>query len=122
MQIKDLDHDLLLTHLILHNRKVAEEVAESAQWKEDGIINITVQFNGVEMPAEILEETLQGFVEQIETEISEAVDKDKFEEEVEKRAKQLLNDHADNALEQLCELQEKLYGIENVLTPYWSRK
>ena len=121
MQIKDLDRNLLLTYLILQDDETAMRIAQTERWAEEEVIDVTVQFNGVEMPAEYLEEALKKWVKHIEAETAEFVDKDKFEERVEERAKQLLKDHANDALEKIRALEDKLTEVEDVLTPHWER-
>lgn len=66
MKIDINKQEQLLSHVLLQNTEVATAVAETPEWTEDGVIKATVQFNGVEVPAETLEEVLQHFVKCIE--------------------------------------------------------
>lgn len=53
----------LLSHVMLQNRSVVDAVVATEEWKENGTVTATVSFNGVEVPAEALEEVLQHFVD-----------------------------------------------------------
>ena len=78
--------------------------------------------NGVEIPAQMMEDWLQFQFESLCKKAKEQYDPENFDKRVEERAKELLKEHADNALEKLEQLQNILYNSEDLLTPHWERK
>jgi len=106
-----------LSHLLLQNSDVAKDVARSGNWQNGGEITCTVQFNGVQVPAETLEELLARFMRHVEKQ----VDLDSFNEKVEERAKQILSEHADNALEKIQWLTDMVDSPDMYIKPEWER-
>ena len=115
------DCKVFMSHLMLESEELSTKVAETTLWTEDGILEATLQINGVEVPAEHLEKFMKGLWGHAETQLRKKYNADQFDDRVEEKAKQLLEEHADNALEQLCDLQNKLDEVGNVLTPHWVR-
>jgi len=114
----DIDNPAqLLSHVLLQDGDVTKAVAETDQFKDRGEITCTVQFNGVEVPAEKLEEVLAHFVKEVE----KLVDLDSFNDKVEERAKQILSEHADNALEKIQWLTDMVDSPDMYIKPEWER-
>jgi len=112
----------MMAHLMLSSESVSTEVARTTDWIDNEELVATLQINGVEVPATVMEEFMKGLWVRAKDDAKYKYDGEKFEQRVEDRANQLLKDHADNALEQLQDLTEKLESIGDVLTPSWERK
>lgn len=122
MNVNITDPSQILSHVVLKNTNVVEEVAETPEWKKLGEIQGTLTFNGVEVSAQVLEDALKHVFSRIETYYAEEYDADAFDARVEEKAKELLKEHAGNPLQQLHELVGRLEGIDDVLVPHWERK
>lgn len=107
----------ILTAIMLHSATVAKKVATQPKWIVDGKLNATCFINDVEIPAETIEDYFEDVFDRIEKHHREKYDADNLDNLIEEKAKQLLREHADTALEQLSDLQHKLENIEDVLTP-----
>lgn len=117
MKINIDDNSQLLSHVLLADKNVCEVVADTENWINNGNIICTVQFNGVECPAEVLENVLQNFIKYIEKQ----VDYDKFEQKVEERAKEIIQEHADNVIDKMQDLLVKLQESDDLIKPHWER-
>ena len=111
-----------MSHLLLESNDLAGQVSKTSLWVEDGVLEATLQINGVEVPAEHLESFMKGLWEHAENQLRKKYKTEDFDRRVEEKAKQLLKDHADNALEELYDLTNKLENIGDVLTPHWERE
>jgi hypothetical protein len=117
-----LDQDqLALNHITLENRDKAVEIASTELWKTREILEACLTINGVEIPAQIVEDWLQSQFEVLCKKAKENYDPENFDKRVEEKAKELLKLHADNALEKIYELQSRLEDVDSLLTPYWER-
>ena len=113
-----------LSHFVLHVSEKAKEIAETAEWTEKKEINAKIFFNGVEVSGEDFESVMEYFVSYYKDHYAEKY-AEKYadvEQAVEDRAQKLIKEHADNALDVLVELQDKLYNAENLLKPHWERE
>lgn len=121
MDINIKDPSQVLSHVLLQDRSVASKVRGTEQFQKDKTITATVQMNGVEVPASVLEDVLKRLFGQVEARYRERYSADAFDKRVEEKAKELLQQHADNALDKLHQLADVLSDSENLLTPYWER-
>ncbi len=115
MNINPFDTTKLLSHLLLQDTGVATAVAETSQWKEDGEVVCTVQFNGVELPAEKLEEVLAHFVKQIEDKVGLT----DLNQKAEERAREILSERASDLIGKLDQLQMVVSAPEMFIKPHW---
>lgn len=122
MKINVDDPSQLLSHVLLGSREVCTAVRDSKEYKADKTIAATVLMNGVEVPAEILEAALKKLMDQVESHCREHYQADAFDAKVEEKANQLLQEHADNAIEKMQNLMMTLEDAESFLTPHWERK
>jgi spore coat polysaccharide biosynthesis protein SpsF (cytidylyltransferase family) len=112
----------LLSHLLLEDVDLVMVVSETSKWKEDGIIEATCQFNGVDVTADVLEKVLQNFVKQIEDHCREKYDANNIDKLVEERANEIIKNHADRVLEKLTAIEYVLSDPHNIITPHWGRE
>jgi ethanolamine utilization protein EutA (predicted chaperonin) len=115
------DPKVLLSRIVLQNRDIALKIAKTDMWVKDGVIEVRAVFNGIEASGEILEKALNNFVEQIDSHYKEHYDANKFDERVEQKAREILKEHADNALEKIDRLFEVLQDSDNIIKPHWER-
>jgi len=111
----------ILNHFLLNDSNVVDSVAESEDWKERGKLTATVFINGIEIPAESFEKTLQDLFCRVEESMRKKYNTEEFDARVEDRAKVLLKEYADNALDKITNLCQTLENVEDVLIPYWER-
>lgn len=116
------NHQVALRHVVLQDEDLAMEIADTALWKEQGIFEAKLIINGVEIPAEVIEDTLQKLYSHCERFYEEKYDVSNFDDRVEERAKELLQEHADNALDRINRLAELLNDPSMLLVPHWERK
>lgn len=121
MEINIENPKQLLSHFLLADIGVAEKVRKTEPFQDQRTITATVQMNGVEVPAEVFEKVLNNLLDQVKVHYREQYDADAFDRRVEDRAKQILKEHADNALDKIHNLSMVLEDSENLLTPYWER-
>jgi hypothetical protein len=122
MKFKLEDHQVALNHVVLEDAKLCMELADTPLWKDQGIFEATLFINGLSVPAELIETTLQNLYSRCEEFYKEKYDVNNFDERVEARAVELLKTHADNALDKINRLTEILGEPDVQLTPYWERK
>lgn len=117
----NLDHKVALSHLVLQNTDLAIQLADTPLWLNQGVLEATLQINGVDVPAELIEQTMQELYTRCEKYFKEKYDSAKFDQRVEERAQEILKDHADNALERMYKLINVLESPDVLLTPSWER-
>lgn len=122
MEINIENPSQLLSHLLLEDIVVADKVRDTEAFQKDRKVTATVQMNGVEVPAEVMESVLQKLFEQVQCHYRNQYDADAFDRRVEEKAKQILQEHADNALEKLHNLTMVLEDPEHLIVPHWERK
>ena len=110
-----------MSHLLLEDLKLCDKVANTSLWEEGEVLEAKLQINGVDVPAEHLESFMKGLWDNANEQLRDKYDVDGFEQRVDNKAKQLLKDHAESALDQLHELTDKLNNIGDVLKPHWER-
>jgi hypothetical protein len=121
MKIDIENPNRLLSLFLLENVDIVNSVAETKELKDNGRIIATVKMNGVEVPAEVMENVLQNLINQVEEHYREQYNADAFDKRVEDRAEQILKEHADNVLEKLYSLSTKLEESDSLIKPYWKR-
>lgn len=121
MKVTINDPEQLLSHVLYCNTDLATTIADTEQWKKEGLIEATLCFNGKEVSAQVLEDALSRFVEIIEDDVKNKYDTDNIEKHIEDRARQLLREHADDALTHLGSLMHKLEDCDELLKPHWER-
>lgn len=118
----NLENDqVIFSHLVLQDCKAAEELAETEQWRENGILEAEVKVNGVLIPAEIFEQWMHDHYNAMEEKFKERYDASNFDDRVEERAKELLKEQADGCLDVMYNLQQKLEEADSMLTLRWER-
>jgi hypothetical protein len=115
------NHQVALSHVVLKNTDLCLQLADTPLWKENGILEATLIINGVNVPAELIENTMHDLYAQCEDYYKEKYDAKSFDERVEERAIELLKEHADNALERISRLTEILDNPDVLLTSAWER-
>lgn len=115
------NHKVALSHLVLQNTELAIQLADTPLWLNQGVLEATLQINGVDVPAELIEQTMQELYARCEDHFDEKYDSAKFDQRVEERAQELLKEHADNALERMYKLINVLESPDMLLTPSWER-
>lgn len=114
--IIDIDNPAqLLSHLLLQNKDVVTKVTQTEKFLSEGRVEATVFFNGVELPAETLEEILKHFVKCVER----SVDLDGFNDKVQAKAEEILKTHTDNILEKLEVLDRVSSSPEDFIKEGW---
>lgn len=121
MQIDINNPNQILSHFLLKNCSICEEVSNSPEWKDGKLLTASVFVNGIEIPAQDFEDTLQELFEQVENNIKAKYDVPAIDEMVEGRARSLLREHASNALEKLQEFSDTLEQVELSIKPHWER-
>ncbi len=121
MKLNIDDVNQLISHIFLNDETVCTTVSTTKEWLEDGVINCEVIFNGIKVDGSVLESTLQHFVKVIEDEFKEKYDTTRLDDIIENKAKELLKQYADNALDKLQDLQRKLEEVDELLIPHWQR-
>jgi len=121
MNINIDDPKQILSHVLLSSG-ICTLVADTPEWKDDKVLDVEVLVNGISIPAEDFENTLKSLIDQVETSVRNKYDADNIDKEIEDRANEILKTHANNALESLHELQQKLENVEDLLVPHWERK
>lgn len=120
LTIEDIrDGKKAMTHLMLENsRETVNCIVNTDDWKlpedfRDKVIDVTVQFNGIESDPHILEGLLRGWYDNIKREL--AVQYSDIEAEVERRVEQItttrINPYYDNLnriIGELTQAQEHL--------------
>lgn len=111
----------IMSHILLCNTALVDKVVSTKEWTELDKLTGELTVNGVTVSAQVLEDALQTIFYQIEEHFKEKYDVDKFDEHVEQKAKQLLKEHANDALNVLSDLSDKLHEAEDLLVPHWER-
>lgn len=115
------NHKVALSHLVLQNTELAMQLADTPLWLNQGVLEATLQINGVDVSAELIEQTMQELYSRCEEFFKEKYESTKFDQRVEERAQELLKEHADNALERMYKLINVLESPDVLLTPSWER-
>ncbi len=120
------DCSVFMSHLLLEDATLSEEVSKTPLWKDTKTLEATLQINGVEVPASHLEAFMKSLwkrhEESVESGHKELKRKQEdFDNQVELRAKEILREHADDAVNKLVDLQNSLHNIEDTIKPYWER-
>lgn len=115
------DHTVALSHVLLENKEYAFKVSDTSLWKDNGVLEAKLTINGIDFPAELIEEVLQGLYSRCENFYKEKYNVNNFDDRVEERAKELLKEQADNAYERMGKLIEILDNPEVLLKPHWER-
>lgn len=122
MQIDIKNPKQILSQFLIKNHHILDTVGSTEDWKKDGKLTAKVLINNIEVDAESFESTLQGLFERVKKHYADKYDADNLDNLVEERAKELLKQHADNALETLYNLTRTLEESEELLVPHWERK
>lgn len=121
MQININDPKQMLSHVLLGDDEVVNAVTCTEEWTKDKKLTVEVSINGVKVDAESFENTLKNLFEQVENHYSEVYNADNIDNLVEKKAEELIKNHADSALDKLGRLMEVIEDPENIIKPYWER-
>ena len=121
MDISIKDPSQIMSHVLLGDDDLVENVAASEAWKEAKEIKGVLTFNGVEVSSLVVESAIKKLLDQVEKFIRKKYDADNIDNLVEERAKKLLKEHAGNALESIYSLTEKLEHADELITPHWDR-
>lgn len=115
------DYKTALYQVVVENDKLCTQLADTPLWKNEGVFEATLIINGVTVPAEHIENTLQNLYTQCEEYYKRKYDVSSFDERVEERAKELLREHASDALVKIGTLTEILEDSTKLLQPCWER-
>lgn len=111
-----------LAHLLMESKEVAETVSKSPEWtvedKENRNVAVTVQFNGIECPAEVLESLLAGWYDAMNKQfVKKYADQEaEIKKRVEDDLKIIVSERVDPYVEKL---EIAMKGLE--LLPYCSK-
>lgn len=119
MKFKLDDANLILNHLVLQDHKIAQEVASTPEWKNDETFTANLQINGVEIPAEVIEEFFKDRYKMIENGLKAKYDADNIDKMVNDRALNLLKERADKVLDAMYKIETVLQSSEDILKPWW---
>ncbi len=114
----------IMVHLMLGDRDLCTKISETPLWTEavDERLEATLQINGIEVPAQVMEDFMKSLWKSACDEAKLKYDGDSFDNRVEEKARQLLKEHSGNALDKLATLTGQLNDIEETITPHWERK
>lgn len=116
------DASVLLSHVMIQDEEAAKKIAETKAWKEDNILEAEVAVNGIPVSAQAFEDAFKHLLSEVERQVRERYDADKFDERVDEAAQAILKKHADGVLEQMEVIQNTLQNSEDLLQPHWERK
>ncbi|MCP4988858.1 MAG: hypothetical protein GY928_23235 [Colwellia sp.] len=111
----------MMSHLMLSDRDLCMKIRDTPLWTDGGTLEATLQINGIEVPAQVIEDFMKSLWERSCKEAKLKYDGDSFEDRVEAKARQLLKEHSGKALDKLATLTEQLNEIEETITPHWER-
>ena len=109
------DQSQILSHALLENRDIVKAVASTEAWINNQEITVTVQFNGIDLPAEVLEETLKGISDYMDRHYREKYNVNKLEALAEARAVEIVRERAGSVLDKMSELTYLLEDIESMV-------
>lgn len=112
----------IMSHVLLGSFEICDKVASTKEWKDGQKMNLFVSVNGIEIGGDVFEQELKKLIDRVEESFKVKYDAARLDELVEERAKELLKEYADNALEAIYNLTNKLQEAEDLLVPYWQRK
>lgn len=121
-QVNIEDPSQIMSHILLGSFEICDMVASTKEWKDDKKMNLFVSVNGVEIGGDVFEQELKKLIDRVEESFKVKYDATRLDELIEERAKELLKEHADNALEAIYNLTHRLQEAEDLLVPYWQRK
>lgn len=109
----------LMSHLLLADRDVAKAVAETERHESGEPVLATVYFNGVELPAEVMERVLQNFWDQVHRHYLEKyADEEKAAHD---KAVEIIEGQVGDLREKVDTLVTHLDDVSNAIKPYWER-
>jgi predicted HAD superfamily phosphohydrolase len=108
MKISLNDPAQLLSHIMLEgDKEFIDKLIETDVWKNEHVVIATVQFNGVEIPAESAEKTLHRLYADIEKQIEEKYSD--INAEVERRVRFNMKKLLDR-IDEVCEAEFEVYN------------
>lgn len=120
------DCSIFMSHLLLEDATLADKVSHTKPWLDNQTLEATLQINGVEVPASHIEDFMKSLWKRHEESVESGykilkTKQDDFNNQVELKAKEILRDHADDAISKLVDMQNSLHNIEDTITPHWER-
>lgn len=112
----------IFSHLVLQDKDYAEAIAASKEWTEDGILEARLTINGIEVPAMALNQLLMEMWDQANDKARKLLDVEEVEKMIEARAKEILEEHTDNAIQKLTDIINTIEDPSNLITPTWERE
>lgn len=113
-------NDSMMQHLMFScGMDALDSIRKTPQWKDEGILEATLQINGVDIPAEVMESFMKSLWERAKSHYEEQTNADEFKSKVENRAKELLSDSCGGILSVLNDLQNKLSDVDNLIKYNW---
>lgn len=109
------NNDTIISHVMLSNDKLCEQVAATSLWKLGGKLEAELTINGILYPAYLLEKVLQEMWEQCKVESGAEL----FKKRVKEEARRIVQDKAGDIMRSFGELQEKLEYMEDVVKWEW---
>lgn len=110
-------NDTMMQHLMLCDYSIVEKVVATDGWKVDKELHATLQINGVEVPAEVMESFMLSLWERAK---SQYEDETKcFRKSVEEKARQILQDSCGSLLDVMGNLQDKLSDVDSLIKYNW---
>ena len=109
------DSSLMLNHLLLNEPNTAEVVSKTSLWKSNEILEVEVKINGISVPPKAFDDLLKEIFKQAQVDSG----KEAFEQAVEKRAKELLQEQADDIMTAMVQLHNKLEDVDSIVKFVW---
>lgn len=105
----------LFSHLVLNNKSIAEKISETKAWKEAESLEGKVFVNGVEIPAESLNQLLKDMQDQANIETGAEA----FRKEVENKAYEIVGEQQCETLSALDDLRNKISEVDTMIKFPW---
>lgn len=112
-----LDSKEMFSHLVLTDSDYAMVLAESREWVENGEFTAKVLINGIECPAQALNDLLEHMWKLANNESGQS----DFDLKVKEAAEELLQEKANVLYETIAELSNKLDDVTQLLPYNWEK-
>lgn len=119
MKFSIRENKTMMAHLMLGSVDVCEKVRHTPQWADDGELEATLQINGVEVPAQVMEDFLLDLWERAEKAAGEKVDESRFNERVQDAVNKTWEEQTQPILEIMTSLHNKLQEADQLIKYSW---
>lgn len=116
-----LSHKDIYSHFVLSDTEQTIAIAATPEWKEDKTLDVQMQINGVDVDPAILQKLMGAWIEQVKESTLAKVDVNGFEDRVKKEVNKILQTKANEVLEVMGDLQNKLQCADLLLKYEWEQ-